>query len=662
MISTGTIVEIRRSNKSQVALCLNCEKNKVRLLLINNKEISLDPQKVLFPSKNPLDMNLPREELLKILRDTQEEREQLKAEIPLEELWLLLAEEEGTSSAEEIAELNFGENPTQEKIAIVYRALSDDFVFFKNKKNEFYPNSAENVEKTQQMLKGERDKKERNQKVVKWIKTIWKEGKTTDIDSDIEAFIAKLKHVAITKEESRTHKAVNELLAEAGMTGQNLPFRLLVKSGIWDEDENLDIYINEVPVKFSSEVLEESENIIKNFILKKEERLDLTHLYTFTIDSEHTKDMDDALSISRTEKGYRAGIHIIDVAEYIKPGTILDREGQARATSLYMPEEKISMFPENLSTKFFSLIKGEARPAISVIVDFDSDFSMIDYEIKETVIEVKERMTYEEATRLIEEGQEDFLLLHKICTHLKEKRKEKGALFFYIPDLEITIDENKEIKIKICNREGPANTVVSEMMIIANELSAKLCKENSIPLIYRSQPELQEELTMSGKYDPVKFYQERKLLKKSEATTYPLYHYGLGVEAYTQLTSPIRRYTDLVSQRQLKSFIKKGTYFYNAEELEKIIMASEVGLDAANNISRKRKRYWLLKYMSSLTGENIKAIVLEKIHDKLVLILKDYLLELTCNAPLANFAPGDEIEVKIQTSIPREDIIKVSIV
>jgi len=659
MISPGTVVEIRKAGKSYTALCLNCEKNKIRLLL-GGKEISMPPDKILFPSEYTINPRLSREELCEKLKEIHERRDELKSAIPLEELWQLLLGEEGTFSVETIGELNFGGESTSDQLAALHRALNEDIIFFKSKKNEFYPNLPENVSAVKQMLLVEKEKKRKKQKIVDWIKKVWQGEKEWQEDHDVDSFIDKLKYVTVNKEESRTHRTVNKLLSDAALSGQNIPFRLLVKAGIWDIDENLDLYTCEVPVKFTREVLEATEKIVTEFVLEKDRRLDLTDLHTITIDSEHTLDMDDALSITKTDRGYRAGIHITDVAEYVSAGSILDLEARARATSIYLPEGKISMFPENLSTGFFSLIKGEIRPAISFLVDFDSNFSFERYEIKESLIQIKERMTYEEVNCLIE--REDFALLDRISDALKERRKAGGANFFYIPELEITVDEEKEITIKLYEREVPSNKIVSEMMIIANELCATYCKTKSVPLIYRSQPELDESITLSNEYDPVIFYQQRKLLKKSDSTTHPLFHYGLGVEAYSQMTSPIRRYSDLVVQRQLKNFLNTGDPLYTPEELDEIIMITDVALDTAGLITRKRKRYWLLKYLGGQTGKNIKAVVLENQNDRLIIMLKDYFLELSCQNPRTGLLPGDEIEVKIETSLPREDIIKVSIV
>jgi len=230
-----------------------------------------------------------------------------------------------------------------------------------------------------------------------------------------------------------------------------------------------------------------------------------------------------------------------------------------------------------------------------------------------------------------------------------------------MPELEIKVNENKEITLEIYDRETPSHKLISEMMIIANELTARYCKENSIPIIYRNQPALDENCQITDNYDPVMFFKQRKYFKKSEASTDPEHHYGLGVECYTQMTSPIRRYSDLIIHRQLKSFLRNIPYVYNNQEINDIIMISEQILESANIITKNRKRYWLLKYLKNRTGQTIEAIVLQNLNDRIVIILKKYFLELTCmfTNEVYKVSPGDEIQVKIETINPREDIIKV---
>ncbi len=662
MIYKGTVVEFKKDNKSSVALCLECKADKLRLLC-ENKEISLPKDKVFFPSEYTLDTRLSREELVRLLKEINEERDNLKSSMPLKDIWELLSEEGGSYSVEELAELNFGKGFTSNQIAGVFRALQEDIIFFKAKKSSFYPNSPEHVEQIIQMLQAEKEKEERTRKIVDWLKKVWKGVCPVETDSEIESYISKLKHVALHKLESRHHKSVSELLQKADISGQNIHFRLLVKAGIWDEDECLELHQHQIPITFHRDILAEAINIVKGTEFDVNSRLNLSDLYSFTIDSDSTEDMDDALSIEKTSDGYKIGIHITDVSHYIAPGTALDQEAKERFTSVYLPENKINMFPQELANSLFSLRKDELRPAISVMIDIDNRYNMKNYEIKETFIKVKDRFTYDKVDELI--GHEsDFNILYKISEKMREKRKAGGAKLFYTPELEIKVDENKEITMEIYDRETPSHKLVSEMMIAANDITASFCKANAIPIIYRSQPPLDDSCVLSDTYDPVNFYQQRKYFKKSEAGIVPLYHYGLGIDCYTQMTSPIRRYNDLIIHRQLKSFLNKKPYSYTNRELEEIIMCSEQILDSVNMITRNRKRYWLLKYLKNMIGSSIRAIVLQNLSDRIVFILKDYFLEL--NSPNSTnyekkYTAGDLITVKLETVIPREDVIKVSI-
>jgi len=661
MILKGTVAEIKKDKKNQACICIDFKSDKVRLLLTGNKEITLPEDKILFTSEYKLDVSLPREELVKKLKEINDTREDIKKQIPLGDLWELLAEDGGTYSPMEIADLNFGKEINGDKIAGVYRALDEDTVYFKCKKALFSPNARENVEQILQMYRVEREKELQNNKIMNWIKNVY-QGQSHETDKDINAFIEKLKQYQVNKCDERTSRYISDLFQKLNISGQNLPFKLLLKAGIWDEDENLDIYEYDVPHKFKDELLKEAEEIANQKVIKTDGRIDFSNLHTFTIDSEYTQDMDDAISFEKTENGYTIGVHITDVSEYILPDTGLDLEARARCTSIYMPDKKISMFPDILSTNMFSLIQGEKRPAISITINVNDKFDIEDYKIRETIIEVKERFTYEHIDLLIKNN-ETYGLLYEITKKFREIRKARGARFFYTPELEIIVDENRDIKIEICDSESPSHQLVSEMMILANQLTAKFCNEHSIPIIYRAQPQLDENCNLSDGYDPVVIFQQRKFFKKSEMATEPSFHHGIGVDLYTQMSSPIRRYSDLLIHRQIKSYIKTASPFYKKEQLEDFIMTLEHSIDIANIITRRRKRYWLLRYLKRMIGQNVKALVLQDMSDRIILFLREYLLEVTCllNYTL-NLIAGDEIDVRIETVNPREDIIKVSIV
>jgi len=199
-------------------------------------------------------------------------------------------------------------------------------------------------------------------------------------------------------------------------------------------------------------------------------------------------------------------------------------------------------------------------------------------------------------------------------------------------------------------------------MILYNWLAARFCRDNAVPMLFRGQKPPSEKLGLEGKdYVHYVFMQRRKLCPLViDVDSNP--HSGLGLDAYTNLTSPIRRYFDLACQRQLKHFLFHGSAMYNKEELEKIRLSVNPVIKDLNLIKRNRLNYWLLKYFKSHVGEDFPATVLDVMKSRCRIILTDFLYVTEIKKePGQNLQAGKNITVKIKKAEPWEDELKVEV-
>ena len=325
----------------------------------------------------------------------------------------------------------------------------------------------------------------------------------------------------------------------------------------------------------------------------------------------------------------------------------------SRASSIYMPDDKISMLPPELSEDFCSLKQGELRPAISTMVHLNRFFEIKSCEIVPSIIKIHKNMTYAEANML--NGENDpITTLYKAATVLREKRLKAGAVQITLPEVNIWVDVNGEIGILKIDRENPSRMLVSEIMILANSLMAEFLSEHDMPAIFRSQPDPNSRLFKGMETSIFLNCMQRKQLCRAVIGIKPEHHSGLGVKSYVTATSPIRRYYDLLTQRQIRGIFGYEKP-YSGEELEKILQIIDVPMGNTGRIQFQRRRYWLLKYLEAMKGSSCEAIVLDSRRDFYNVLIKDYMLEWKIPAGNMKLKPGDLVHVTIQHADARRN-------
>ena len=381
-------------------------------------------------------------------------------------------------------------------------------------------------------------------------------------------------------------------------------------------------------------------------------REDFRKVTTFTIDPKDAKDFDDALSIRKLKDGlWEVGVHIADVTHYVKEGSIIDKEAEKRATSVYLVDRTIPMLPERLCNFICSLRPNEEKLAFSVIFDITEKGEIKDSRIVHTVINSDRRFTYEEAQQIIETKEGDFkeevLTLDTIAKALREKRFSAGAINFDRYEVKFEIDE-KGKPISVYFKESKdANKLVEEFMLLANKTVAE--KIGCVPknkkakvLPYRihdlPDPEKLENLSQfiarfgykvrtSGTktdisksinhlLDDIHGKKEENLIEtvsiramqKARYSTHNIGHYGLAFEYYTHFTSPIRRFPDMMVHRLVTKYMDGGRSVSEAKYEDLCDHSSNMEQIAAN-AERASIKYKQVEFMSERLGQIYDGVI-----------------------------------------------------
>jgi exoribonuclease-2 len=654
-MSEGKIIEYIDQRKIVLSVCLRDKGNKLQLLTISNHEVSISPKRALLISSAILNTSRSKGELLKELKVIEKIRTDYMAQASVHDLWELTHEENSAFTYKYLAQLSFGRDITDNHISALVRALFADGVYFKVKDGSFIPNSPDKVEQTIKTREAAELIEQELAEGANFLREIINSGHPEELplkDKIIELLI----QLALYGKDAQDYNLGKEMFSRAGIKNIDNARRILVNLNIWDEDENLDLHKFNVRSNFSELARKETDSVIKKEV-DSTERKDLHDLSIFTIDGPYTKDFDDALSLEPIEGGYRLGVHVTDLTPFIKVGGHLDREAYHRASSIYLPVTHIPMFPPSLSNNALSLVKGFKRFALSLFVHFDRDWNLIDFHFTPTIVRVEKQLTYDQVNAGYKE-EPIFSTLYQLCQALRQKRVDNGAMLIPLPEIHFEFDNNSGIYPTLIEQNTPSKIIVSECMILYNWLTAKFASERGLPILYRSQEPSQERLQIDKDKYIYYVFQQRRKLRPLYIDTIPHPHSSLGVDIYTNATSPLRRYMDVLVQRQIHSAILQKSPEYEEMRLKELNMVIQQALKDINLMKRNQVRYWILKYLAGCINDSFKAIVLQKFKYKYSIILTDLLFVAALpNIRGLDLSPGEEIKVAVKKSDPWDDIL-----
>lgn len=445
---------------------------------------------------------------------------------------------------------------------------------------------------------------------------------------------------------------IGEVLANLGETGDNTTemHAILAQYGL--------------PYEYPKNV-EEAANKISEEITPEDyaEREDFREVFTCTIDPHDAKDFDDALSLRGVESGklkvessgklgvesgklYEVGVHIADVSHYVTEGSVIDKEAQKRATSVYLVDRTIPMLPERLCNFICSLRPNEEKLAYSVIFTLDADANIKNYRVVHTVIKSDRRFTYEEAQERIEthqgDYQEEINTLWALAAKLREKRMANGAVNFDREEMRFDIDADGKPTRCYFKVSREANKLVEEFMLLANRTVAEMVGKGkpvkTLPYRVHDQPDPQklDELkqfvakfgykmrstgtvtasarAMNQLLADANGKKEQKLIEtvalrammKAKYTIHNIGHYGLAFDYYTHFTSPIRRYPDTMVHRLLTRYQNGGRSASKDKYEDLCEHSSDMELTAAQ-AERDSIKYKMVEFMQQFLGEEYDA-------------------------------------------------------
>ncbi len=660
----GTIVEYIDRQRMICSVVLESAPvgdKRLHLYTENNRAVNLPGRRITYAGGR-LDMGLTRQQMADQLKETAARRNALMEQIDVSALWDLVNPEAEWVSLATLKELCFSGQASADHESAVVRAMFEDSLYFKFDHNRFLPHSPEQI-------KAITIRKEREEKIKRiinegsqWLKKVMSGG-SVELSDDEREYVKILKNYYIFEQEAEEKALAKEMLARAGGISRDAIFSLMVRLGVWDSNENNDLYRYGVSTAWPPEITSRAEHISTaraGFIAGKD-RLDLSDLYVFTIDGSTTADFDDALSIEIEDDGVcRVGVHISDVAQYIKKEDAIDREALNRGSSIYTADQKIPMLPPVLSEDTCSLMAGAKRPAISVLMRFSLFAELLDYDIVPSVIRVDHHLSYSEADRNLEQDTR-LKKLNELTTRLCQRRIQAGAMQIIIPDLLIQFIDKGRVKVSCVEAISPSRMLVAEMMITANWLFARFLSDHHVPGAFRAQAEPKQRLVKKADAPGtlVQNWLQRKMIARVALGIEPGPHAGLGLEAYTTATSPIRKYLDLMTQRQVRSVLGLETA-YTPEEVQGILQALEPRLSGVARIQQARQRYWTLKYLETKIGAKEEAVVLDRFMNDYSVLLPDYLLE--CRLPKTSgtdIKSKDLIQVTIQHVNARNNTISI---
>ena len=385
-------------------------------------------------------------------------------------------------------------------------------------------------------------------------------------------------------------------------------------------------------------------------IARREDFRDVT---TFTIDPKDAKDFDDALSIRSLGGGlWEVGVHIADVSHYVKEGSIIDKEAEKRATSVYLVDRTIPMLPERLCNLLCSLRPNEEKLAYSVIFTLNDKAEVLNHRIVHTVIKSDRRFTYEEAQQVIETGEGDYkfelLELDRLAKILREKRFANGALEFDRVEVKFEIDD-KGKPLRVYFKESKdANKLVEEFMLLANRTVAEAIgkvpkgkKAKVFPYRIHDLPDpakLDNLAQFIGRFGyklrtagnrndlsksinrllkDVKGKKEENLIEtvsiramqKACYSTHNIGHYGLGFDYYTHFTSPIRRYPDTMVHRLLTKYLDEHGRTVSEKKYEALCEHCSAMEQLAANAERASVKYKQVEFMQEHVGQIYDGVI-----------------------------------------------------
>ena len=504
-------------------------------------------------------------------------------------------EAEAPATWKDLAELVFGEYRPDTVLACALRALEgEDF-----KVVEGLPVAVSRADIAKAKKKDEEREKESSERkaFAVWLKEASRTGVSTEMDRERWArYCADIEKLALGMVER------SAIAAEAGIREtKESAHKALADSGLWTA------FHNPWPQR-SGCAAKAPRFSFPSLPRLEEERVDLRTMQSYAIDNAWSKDPDDAVGFD----GERIWIHVADPSAFVGPDSEIDTEAMTRGATLYLPERIVPMLPGE-AVERLGLGLSELSPALSFGFRLDSEGAIIETTIAPSLVHV-DRLTYEEADAKLKQGHTVLKSLESAASLRRLRRISNGAVDIELPEVSMTVDGEKPRFVPI----GPtiSSGMVREMMLLAGEGAARWAWERSLPFVYSSQesPQIPDDLgrSDSGQVLLSVQYRRRKGMRAGSFGPDHLAHRGLGLSFYTQVTSPLRRYQDLLAHHQIRAALsgRPGSAL-SAEELGRRCLLAGRGAASTRQAERDSRLHWTICFLKLNPDWKGKAVVLE---------------------------------------------------
>ncbi len=644
----GCLVEYMEANAPQIALVTEEQGGKLRLLLPNRRETKIGINRLL-PWSGPIVSDISsKEKNIQFLEEHRGKRKNIAEGISSLDVWELSQGEVEKATAQWFAEL-FVQDPCIDTIVAYGHVLlhSKNHFRFQNPHFEVFTDAI-----VQARLKEQNAQRERDALIgggAAFFRILWdvwtKKRQLPTQDSDeypteeVAQVLEKILRSRIADPEGSEFELIWRSLIKGLPEMQHMALHLATAWGLVKAHHNF--WLDRAGYATGDTWHDKYAKDIQSIV-------DLTHqgsatlnLPFISIDSATTKDIDDAFYVEKLNNGnYRLQLALACPALMWPFGSKLDKVVMQRATSLYLPEDTYHMMPEILGINAFSLLEKQLRPSLLVCIDVDSEGKIVSCSPSVEWLTIEANLTYEACEEVLEGNiqennpciaYKDQIILGEELSILRQKHRiASGAVVMDRPDNKIILEEvgeNVHISIEDPKPTPRAQLLVSEMMVLASTALATWSIQFNIPLLFRTQ-----DVAIPREYagiwtKPQDMARIIRTLVPSILELSPKPHAGLGVRAYAPVTSPLRRYSDLLNEAQIIFFLEESTVRWQKEDLEILLNSLQLNNDAVTQVQRFRPRYWRLQYMRQegdkkwwpaiITEENDNFVTVSLPHEQL---------------------------------------------
>jgi exoribonuclease-2 len=663
----GAVFQFRKGSEVLLARFSAMKGEKVHAVGEDGRPLDLPRERVL-QAAGEIAGPLTDQEIRARLREVRAAAEAHVAAVDLKLLWEMVRGDPEGATIESLVEIYHGRSGAPEERLAFGFALCQDRLYFRQKGERFVPRMESEVKAALERKEAERRAAERRAAFLAWLRAGIERGAMAGPPPpDSGGEIAAIEDLAVRGDDSPHAARARALLKDAAEAAGGAAriaaspdgaFDLLVRLGIFTEHENLALRRTGIPAAFAPALLAAAAEI-PPFVhdpAAEPARRDFRGLEVVTIDDVETEDRDDAVSLeARPGGGFRLGIHIADVARFIPRGSPLDEEALRRGTTVYLPRGKLEMFPAVLSEGRMSLDADGERPVLSFFFSVSEELELAPEGIEIGVARIARNLDYDEADAALAAPEANPALrwlsrLEAITDRLARARAARGALQLQTPDLKIRVDAEGRVHIKRVEARSRAREMVAELMILANVTAALFCRERGIPAVYRRQDAPSEPLPpREGAPSPeVWAFEVRRRLARTELGPVPGPHFSLALDCYLQVTSPIRRYQDLVMERQIEAAIRGEPLPYSTDDIVRIAGAAEAAAGESNAVERETANYWLLRYLEGRRGTPEEAIVLMEREGRFLVELIETGVRGFVRPRSGRWKPGERVRVRVE--------------